>query len=89
MYTLSLRKFYVDEIYDALIVGPLRKIAWGFWHIVDNVVIDGGLTLAALTVRGVGNVIRYSQTGVVQNYALIMVIGALAVVAYITGYLGP
>ncbi len=89
MYMLSLRKFYVDEIYDAVIVRPLAKIAWGFWRIVDNVVIDGGLTLAALTVRGVGNVIRYSQTGVVQNYALIMVIGALAVVAYITGYLGP
>ena len=89
LYTLSLRKFYVDETYDTLIVGPLRKIAWGFWRIVDNVVIDGGLTLAALTVRGLGNVIRYTQTGVVQNYALIMVIGALAVFAYITGYLGP
>lgn len=89
LYTLSLNKFYVDEIYDTLIVGPLRKIAWGFWRIVDNAVIDGGLTLAALTVRGVGSVIRYTQTGVVQNYALIMVVGALVVFAYLTGYLGP
>ncbi len=89
LYTLSLRKFYVDEIYDTLIVGPIRKTAWGFWRIVDSLIIDGGLTLVALTIRGVGNVIRYSQTGVVQNYALIMVIGALAVFAYITGYLGP
>ena len=89
LYTLSFRKFYVDEFYDALFVGPLRKIAWGCWRIVDTGIIDGGLTLAALTVRGMGNVIRYTQTGVVQNYALIMVIGALVVVAYITGYLGP
>ena len=89
LYTLSLRKFYVDEIYDAIIVGPIRKIAWGFWRIVDGGIIDGGLTLAAHTVRGVGNVIRYTQTGVVQNYALIMVLGALVVVAYITGFLGP
>ena len=56
---------------------------------MDSVVIDGGLTLAALTVRSVGNAVRYTQTGVVQNYALIMVIGALAVFAYITGFLGP
>ena len=89
LYTLSLRKCYVDEIYEALIVGPLRKIAWGFWRIVDTAIIDGGLTVAALTVRGLGNVIRYTQTGVVQNYALIMVIGALVVFAYLTGYLGP
>jgi NADH-quinone oxidoreductase subunit L len=89
LYTLSLRKFYVDETYEALIVGPLRKIAWGFWRIVDTAIIDGGLTLAALTVRSVGNVIRYTQTGVVQNYALIMVIGALVVFAYLTGFLGP
>ena len=89
LYTLSLRKFYVDEIYDALIVVPLRKIAWGFWRIVDTAIIDGGLTLAALTVRGVGSVIRYTQTGVVQNYALIMLVGALVVFAYLTGYLGP
>ena len=89
LYTLSLRKFYVDEVYDALIVGPIRKIAWGFSRIVDALIIDGGLTLAALTVRSVGNVIRYSQTGVVQHYALIMVIGALVVIVYVTGYLGP
>ena len=89
LYTLSLRKFYVDEVYDALIVGPVRKIAWGFSRIVDALIIDGGLTLAALTVRSVGNVIRYSQTGVVQHYALIMVIGALVVIVYVTGYLGP
>ena len=89
LYTLSMRKFYVDEVYDALIVEPIRKIAWGFSRIVDALIIDGGLTLAALTVRSVGNVIRYSQTGVVQHYALIMVIGALVVIAYVTGYLGP
>ena len=89
LYTLSLEKFYVDEIYDTLIVGPVRKIARGCWRILDSAIIDGGLTLAALTVRSMGNAIRYTQTGVVQNYALIMVIGALVVFAYITGFLGP
>lgn len=89
LYTLSLEKFYVDEIYDTFIVGPVRKIARGCWRILDSAIIDGGLTLAALTVRSMGNAIRYTQTGVVQNYALIMVIGALVVFAYITGYLGP
>lgn len=89
LYTLSVEKFYVDEIYDTFIVGPLRKIARGCWRIMDSAIIDGGLTLAALTIRSMGNAIRYTQTGVVQHYALIMVIGVLVVFAYITGYLGP
>ncbi len=89
LYTLSLRKFYVDETYEVLIVGPLRKIALRLWRILDTAVIDGGVTLVALTVRGLGNVIRYTQTGVVQHYALAMVIGALIVFAYLTGYLEP
>ena len=58
------------------------------WRIIDTGIIDGSFSLVAHTVRGVGNLIRYTQTGIVQNYALIMVVGALIVVAYITGYLG-
>ena len=88
LYKFSVQKCYIDEIYDVLLVGPIKRISWICWRIIDTAIIDGSFTLVAHTVRGVGNLIRYTQTGIVQNYALIMVVGALIVVAYITGYLG-
>ena len=87
LYNLSFKKVYVDEFYNVFIVSSIRNLAWGLWRIVDTGVINGGLTLIALTVRSLGSIVRYTQTGIIQNYALIMVIGILLVVAYMTGYL--
>jgi NADH-quinone oxidoreductase subunit L len=42
LYDLSLNKYYVDEIYDALVVQPYlmlcRAFAWFDLHIIDGVV---------------------------------------------------
>ena len=49
LYTLLLNKYYVDEIYAALIVTPLLWISTNvLWHVVDEGIIDG-------TVNGVGD----------------------------------
>lgn len=82
IHRLLLHKYYVDEIYEACVVNPVRGIAWGFWKIIDVVIIDGLLTVMALLVRGVGGIARYLQTGVVQNYALMMVLGAVLMIWY-------
>ncbi|MBM3265932.1 MAG: hypothetical protein FJY97_21285 [candidate division Zixibacteria bacterium] len=78
-----LNKYYIDELYDRVIVRPIEQLAWIFWKIVDVVLIDGLLTIGALIVQGIGSLGRYTQTGVVQHYALIMVIGAVIVIGYL------
>ncbi len=73
-------KWYIDEIYDAVIVNPLNAIAGFFKNIVEKSGIDG-------LVNGVGRLVGYGsrqlrllQSGQVGNYILVMV---LAMVVFI------
>jgi NADH-quinone oxidoreductase subunit L len=73
-YELSRNKFYLDEIYDALVVKPLAGFAQVL-RILDLYVIDGLVDLAGQVPRFVGLLIRPIQNGLVQFYALLMVLG--------------
>ena len=81
LYALVANKFYVDEIYDEIIVAPFKATAHLVWQVVDVFAID------TLAVRGVarltasfGAVLRYVQNGDVQRYAAVMAIGAVLVI---------
>jgi NADH-quinone oxidoreductase subunit L len=79
-YRLSANKFYFDEIYAALVVWPMQIIArvcaW-----FDRWVIDGLVDLTGYVPAAVGYVMRGLQVGLVQFYALAMVLGVLVLVA--------
>jgi NADH-quinone oxidoreductase subunit L len=73
-------KWYVDELYDAVIVHPLSAVGGFFKNFVEKNVIDGA-------VNGVGKLVGYGsrqlrlmQSGQVGNYLLIMV---LAIVVFV------
>lgn len=70
-------KWYVDELYDAIIVKPVLAIGKYFNNIVERRGIDG-------FVNGIGKAVNYSsrqirliQTGQVGTYVLLMVLGIL------------
>jgi NADH-quinone oxidoreductase subunit L len=79
-YEASLNKYWVDEIYKALIVNPLKLLSDKvFFRFVDVGIVDGA-------VNGVGSVTKLwaelwkrMQSGQVQTYALYMVLGVLLV----------
>jgi NADH-quinone oxidoreductase subunit L len=74
LYQLSLNKFHVDEIYEALIVRPmtgLAEVCRGF----DLYVVDGLVDLIGQTPRLVGALFRPVQNGLIQFYALAMILG--------------
>ncbi len=79
-YRLSANKFYFDEIYNALIVWPLRIIA-GVCAWIDRWIIDGLVDLAGAIPPAIGYVMRGLQVGLVQFYALAMVLGMLILAA--------
>ena len=73
-------KWYVDELYDTIIVNPLNAIAIFFKNIIEKTGIDGA-------VNGVGKFVNYSarqlrlvQSGQVGNYILIMVLSIVVFV---------
>jgi NADH-quinone oxidoreductase subunit L len=74
LYQLSLNKFYLDELYDALIVQPLVGFAH-FCRILDLHVVDGLVDLAGHVPRLIGARFKPVQNGLVQFYALAMVLG--------------
>jgi NADH-quinone oxidoreductase subunit L len=86
-YDISLNKYYVDEIYDFVFVRPFTALATFFASIVDPWVIDGAVNGMAATVRGFSTVWRGLQTGNVQHYAAMFLVGALALLAYYLGQL--
>ncbi|MZP29117.1 NADH-quinone oxidoreductase subunit L [Heliobacterium undosum] len=86
LYTLSYRKFFIDEIYQAinktLVAGTARFLYWIDIHIVDGF-IDG---LADGT-GWAGRVLRRVQTGQLQHYAMIFFF-TVVLVAVIMGLMG-
>ncbi len=77
---LSENKFYVDEIYGALIVRPLLWLA-SLSYTVDRQAIDRLVNIVGFVPRSVGGVMRSLQVGLVQFYGLAMVLVVAIVVA--------
>ena len=83
LHALLLNAYYVDWIYDRAIVRPLYALSSFCARVVDLGAIDG-------LVDGVGRgVVEWSaglrrlQTGYIVNYALTMLVGAVAVVGFL------
>jgi len=108
LYQLLYRKYYMDEIYDAVFVNRTKDLgttlsafdatvidgigvdgaAWftrftskiSIWW--DTWIVDGLVNLTAIVVRMMSYPTRLVQTGVVGNYALLIVLGLLFLLGY-------
>ena len=85
VYDLVYNKYYVDEIYDATVVEPIKNGSDFLWHGVDETVIDGAVNGSATTVGWLSRHLRKLETGFVQSYALAILIGAVLVTGYLIG----
>ncbi|MEI9946153.1 MAG: NADH-quinone oxidoreductase subunit L [Chitinophagaceae bacterium] len=72
-------KWYVDELYEKIIIKPLDKLGAFFNSFFEKSIIDG-------IVNGVGRLLNYSsrqlrllQSGQVGSYVLLMVLGMLII----------
>jgi NADH-quinone oxidoreductase subunit L len=72
-------KYWVDEVYDVLVVRPVRALSEGFlWRFVDVRIIDGIVNLLGGFTKAFSYVFRFFQSGYVQTYVLVLVLGVLA-----------
>ena len=77
LHRLLVNKYYVDELYDRLIVRPLAWLSRMLWKAVDTFVIDGAVNAGAFLTELTGDVGRFSTTGNVRNYALYFFLGVI------------
>jgi NADH-quinone oxidoreductase subunit L len=83
IYRLLLNKYYVDEIYDAAIVQPIRIVSTGgLWKGVDAGGIDLAVNGVGIGVRQSSSLLRRLQTGSIRAYAASLFLGAVLVLGY-------
>jgi len=83
LHSLLLHKYYVDELYDAVFVRPLFALSGWCARVFDLGVIDGAVNGIGRLVVAWAQGLRRVQTGFVMNYALGMLVGAVAIVAFL------
>jgi len=84
LYTLSYGKFFVDEAYGYIIVWPVTHLA-AFISFIDNWIIDGIVKLLGQLTFLSGVSLKYTNTGQVQTYGLVTLVGLLILVAVAIG----
>ncbi len=83
IHTLLLNKYYVDEIYDATIVQPIRQISTlALWKGVDATLIDGAVNGMGELVRVASTVLRRLQTGRLRTYAASLLLGVVVILGW-------
>ncbi|MCU0424646.1 MAG: NADH-quinone oxidoreductase subunit L [Candidatus Kapabacteria bacterium] len=84
LYNLLWKKYFIDEIYYGLIVNPMHKIAETVvWKGAETYGIDNVVNRSGSVVTALAEVFRRTQSGIAQNYALVLVIGIIAVMAWL------
>ncbi|MFN7962118.1 MAG: NADH-quinone oxidoreductase subunit L [Thermoanaerobaculia bacterium] len=78
LYRTLSNKYYVDELYDRVIVKPLAWLARVCWKVIDSLLIEGTLGVGTFLTELTGDLARFSTTGNVRNYALYFFLGVVA-----------
>jgi NADH-quinone oxidoreductase subunit L len=87
VYRTLLNKYYVDELYDAAIVQPIKRISSVLlWRGVDAGLIDGAVNGIGGIIRSASGTLRRLQTGSVRAYAASLFLGVVVILGY---YLWP
>ena len=85
LYLFLLKKWYFDEIYDAIFVRPAMALGRFFWKKGDGVVIDGTLNGVAMgVIPWLTRLAGRAQSGYLFHYAFAMVLGMALLITWMT-----
>jgi NADH-quinone oxidoreductase subunit L len=84
LYQLLLNKWYFDEIYDAILVRPMKRVGTTLWKVGDGKIIDGfGPDGISARVIDFARRATRLQSGYVYHYAFAMLLGLVAIVSWV------
>jgi NADH-quinone oxidoreductase subunit L len=76
-YDMLLNKYYVDEMYDAYIVTPLREMSHFMWKVIDTMIIDGVVNGVGQACTLIGGLASFRMSGSLHRHAMVLVLGIL------------
>jgi NADH-quinone oxidoreductase subunit L len=83
IYTLLLNKYYVDQIYDAVIVQPIKRVStFVLWRAADAVLIDGTVNGVGSAVRAASASLRRLQSGSIRAYSASLFLGVIVILGW-------
>jgi NADH-quinone oxidoreductase subunit L len=83
VYTLLLNKYYVDELYDAVVVRPINAVSTTvLWKGADAALIDGSVNGVGKAVQGTSATLRRLQSGSVRAYAASLFLGVVLILGW-------
>jgi len=83
LHRLLLNKYYVDEVYDAALVQPIKITSRdGLWRAMDGGLVDGAVNGVASIVGQSSAILRRLQTGSVRTYAGSIIVGVVVILGY-------
>ena len=84
LYNFLFNKWYIDEIYDLILIKPLKKIGVFFWKKGDQDTIDRfGPDGISKVIKFISNKAIQFQSGYIYDYAFVMLIGLSALITYL------
>jgi NADH-quinone oxidoreductase subunit L len=79
LHRLLDKKYYMDEIVQFVFAGGSRLLGKVLWKAGDQFLIDGvAVNGSAHGVGKLAAVMRYLQTGLINHYAIAMILGLIA-----------
>lgn len=79
LHALLSHKYYVDELYHALLVRPLADMAYFMWKGIDVVIVDGLVNGIGQAFTLLGGLTSFRMTGSLHRHAMVLVLGVLCV----------
>jgi NADH-quinone oxidoreductase subunit L len=82
VYPLVRNLYWVDELYDVVILRPFYRLC-RFFGGFDRWVVDGIVNAVGIVTDITGQIVKLFQTGYVRNYALLFLAGAVFILFYL------
>lgn len=73
-------KWYVDELYDSIIVKPFHAIGGFFKDVFERSVVDGAVNSVGRMIQYASRQVRLIQNGQVGSYILVMVLSLIVII---------
>jgi NADH-quinone oxidoreductase subunit L len=83
LHTFLYRKWYFDELIDALVVAPVQWLGRFTGSVLERGVVGDGITGGTVgAVRAASAAVRRAQTGFLRYYAAVVIVGLSAMALY-------
>ncbi len=84
LYNFLVKKWYFDELYDYLIINPLKRAGLILWKFFDIRIIDGfGPDGISFLIKKFSQKANKFQSGFIYQYAFIMLLGFSALLTFL------